>query len=109
MPGRKRQNKSGSDKGELVAVQTVTEVEVLPPSTGVVGEFLENTQNMFRARGMRMKGLLGRINESGERAELLLRMASERMEAAESQLENDLRKEGLMAELQGDDEDLNAD
>ncbi len=50
---------------------------VLPPNSGVVGKFLEETQNMLRARAMRMNGLLKRINESGQRTEGILRMAAE--------------------------------
>jgi len=86
--------------GDLVAVQPVTEVSVLPPNGGVVGRFLEEVQNMFKARAMRMGGLLARINESGQRTELLLRMGAERMEAAEARLEQDLRKQGLILEAE---------
>jgi hypothetical protein len=84
--------------GDLVAVQPVTEVTVLPPNSGVVGRFLEEVQNMFKARAMRISGLLARINESGHRTELLLRMGAERMEAAECRLEQDLRKQGLVSD-----------
>ncbi len=84
--------------GDLVAVQPINEVTVLPPNSGVVGQFLEQVQNMFRARAMRMAGLLARINESGQRTELMLRMGAERMEAAEARLEQDLRKQGLIVE-----------
>src|SRR5271157_3586717 len=87
-------------KGELVAVQPVGEVTILPPNSGVVGRFLEDVHNMFKARAMRMGGLLARINESGQRTELLLRMGAERMEAAESRLEQDLRKQGLISETE---------
>ena len=62
--------------GDLVAVQPITEVTVLPPNGGVVGRFLEEVQNMFKARAMRMSGLLARINESGQRTELLLRIGA---------------------------------
>ena len=86
--------------GELVQFQPATEVTVLPPNSGVVGKFLEDTQNMFRARSMRMKSLLGRIDETGQRMEALLRAASERAEAAEARLEDQLRREGLVPELQ---------
>ena len=55
---------------------------------------------MFKARAMRMGGLLARINESGQRTELLLRMGAERMEAAEARLEKDLRKQGLVSEAE---------
>ena len=54
---------------------------------------------MFKARAMRMSALLARINESGQRTELLLRMGAERMEAAEARLEQDLRK-GLIVETE---------
>ena len=91
--------------GELVAVQPA-ELTVLPPDTGAVGGFLAETANMFRARGMRMKGLLGRINETGQRMESMLREAAERLDAAEAQLENDLRKQGLVTDTdQSDDVD----
>ena len=83
---------------ELVPVQPMGEVTVLPPNSGVVGKFLEDIHNMFKARAMRMGGLLARINESGQRTELLLRMGAEIMEAAEARLEQDLRKQGLMSE-----------
>jgi hypothetical protein len=86
--------------GDLVAVQPITEVTVLPPNSGAVGRFLEEVQNMFKARAMRMGGLLARINESGQRAELLLRMGAERMEAAEARLEKDLRKQGLISKAE---------
>jgi hypothetical protein len=82
----------------LVAVQPINEITVQPPNSGVVGQFLEQVQNMFRARAMRMGGLLRRINESGQRTELILRMGAERMEAAEARLEQDLRKQGLIVE-----------
>src|SRR5271157_2541128 len=85
---------------ELIPVQPVGEVAILPPNSGVVGKFLEDVHNMFKARAMRMGGLLARINESGQRTELLLRMGAERMEAAESRLEQDLRKQGLISETE---------
>ena len=72
-------------------------VSYAPPHSGVVGKFLEDI-NMFKARIMRIGGLLARINESGQRTELLLQMGAERMEAAESRLEQDLRKQGLISE-----------
>lgn len=91
---------------DLVPMQPAGEVEVLPPNSGVVGRFLEETRNMFKARAMRMSGLLRRINESGQRTEVVLRMAAERMEAAESALERQFRKEGLtqMEDDEADDE-----
>jgi hypothetical protein len=87
---------------EIVPIQTTKEIVISPPNSGVVGRFLEETQNMFRARAMRMTGLLRRINESGQRAESLLRMAAEKMEAAEAKLQADLGKEGLLPEPQSD-------
>ena len=83
---------------DLVAFQPSGTVTVLPPNSGVVGEFIQETQNMFKARAMRMNGLLRRINESGQRTEAILRSAAERMEAAEAKLEQDLCKEGLLPE-----------
>ena len=88
--------------GELVPFQPVTEITVMPPSSGVVGKFLEDTQNMFRARSMRMKGLFAKIDETGQRMEALLRSASERADAAEARLEDHLRGQGLLPELQPD-------
>ncbi|MFC1833207.1 hypothetical protein ACFL2Q_00565 [Thermodesulfobacteriota bacterium] len=102
-------NKKDASKGaELVAVEPVnTEMEVLPPTTGTVGNFLNDTANMFKARGMRMRGVLGRIDQSGQRTEALLRTAADCMEAAEAKLEHDLKKEGLLPETtdDGDEEE----
>lgn len=81
---------------QLVAIQPSTDLTVQPPSSGVIGRFLEETANMFRARAMRMIGLQRRINEAGQRTESMLRTAAGLMEAAESRLEQDLRKEGLL-------------
>ena len=90
----------------LVAVEPM-EVEVLPPQSGAVGEFLADTSNMFRARGMRMKALFGRINETGQQMEKMLRCAADTMEAAHGKLEEDLRKQGLLPEIscEADDEE----
>ena len=99
-----RSKKKREDEGALVAVEPM-EVEVLPPQTGVMGQFLTDTENMFRARGMRMKALFGRINETGARMEGFLRMASQAMEAAEAALEDDFRKQGLLLVEPGEDED----
>jgi hypothetical protein len=90
---------------ELVPFEPSTEVIVLAPNSGVIGRFLEETANMFKARAMRMGGLLRRINESGQRTEAILRSAAERMEAAEAKLEQDLCKEGLLTET-GNGNDL---
>ena len=84
--------------GDLVAVQPITEVTVLPPNSGVVGRFLEEVHNMFKARAMRMGGLLRQIDESGQRTEVILRMAAERMGAAESALQHQFQKQGLLSE-----------
>src|SRR5271157_117724 len=83
---------------DLVPVQPSGEVTVLPPDSGVVGRFLKQTEDMFKARAMRMSGLMRRINESGQRTEALLRTAAQRMEAAESTLEQQFHKEGLVNE-----------
>ena len=93
-----KQKEMSRTTGELVAVQPINEVTVLPPNSGVVGRFLGEIQNMFKARAMRMGGLLRQIDESGQRTEQMLRMAAERMEAAEARLEPDLRKQGLVSE-----------
>jgi len=86
---------------EIVPIPTAKEVVVAPPTSGVVWRFLEETENMFKARAMRMTGLLRRINESGQRTESLLRMATQKMEAAEARLQADLAKEGLVPETHG--------
>jgi predicted DNA-binding WGR domain protein len=97
-------NKKQEDTA-LVAVEPM-EVEVLPPQAGAVGEFLADTSNMFRARGMRMKALFGRINETGQQTEKMLRFAADTMEAAHGKLEEDLRKQGLLNDTdQSDDLD----
>jgi len=88
--------------GELVQFQPSSEITVMPPSSGVVGKFLEDTQNMFKARSMRMKALMSKIDESGQRMEGLLRTASERADAAEAKLEDHLRGQGLLPELGSD-------
>jgi hypothetical protein len=90
--------------GELVQFQPATDVQVLPPNSGVVGQFLQDTQNMFRARSMRMKALFARIDETGQRMEAILRGASERADAAEAKLQDHLRAQGLLAELPSGDE-----
>ena len=90
MPKRKKMT------GELMALEPSNQVTLMPPTSGVIGRFLDDTHNMFKARAMRMKGLFNRINESGDRTEGLLRMAAETMEAAEAKLEQDLFSEGLL-------------
>lgn len=89
---------------DLVTLQSSNGVTVLPPDSGVVGQFLEETRNMLKARAMRMAGLLRRINESGQRTEQLLRQAAEGMEAAEAALDAQFRSEGLLPEGQGNEE-----
>ena len=79
------------------------------PDSGFLGRFLDETENMLRARAMRMSGLLRTLNESGQRTELLSRKAAERMEAAHSKLEKDLQKAGLMPPLNGDEADEGQD
>ena len=91
-------NKKKLDETALVALQPSTEITILPPESGVVGEFLDSVRNTFRARAMRMNGLMNRINETGQRMEGLLRMAAERIDAAEARLEDDLRGQGLVAD-----------
>ncbi|MGO9120963.1 MAG: hypothetical protein ACLQPD_25555 [Desulfomonilaceae bacterium] len=93
MPKTKESNQSAA---ELIPFQPSTEVILPPPNSGVIGRFLEETANMFKARAMRMSGLLRRINESGQRTETILRTAAERMEAAEAKLEQDMVKQGLL-------------
>jgi hypothetical protein len=93
-----RNKETGYKPAELIQFDPSKEVIVLPPNSGVIGRFLEETANMFKARAMRMGGLLRRINESGQRTESILRTAAERMEASEAKLEQDLCKEGLLLE-----------
>ena len=83
---------------DLVPVQPAGELTVMPPNSGVVGRFLKQTEDMFKARAMRMSGLLRRIKKSGQRTEQLLRQAAEKMEAAETALERQFQKEGLLME-----------
>jgi hypothetical protein len=89
---------------DLVTFQPSGTVTVLPPDSGIVGEFLNETRNMFKARTMRMNGLLRRINESGQRTEQLLRQAAERMEAAETALTAQFQNEGLLPDGEGNEE-----
>jgi hypothetical protein len=87
---------------DLVALPPSSELTLLPPNSGAVGRFLADTEIMFRAIAMRMSGLLRRINESGRRTETLLRTGSERMEATESALQQQLQKQGLLSENEDD-------
>ncbi len=74
-----------SDKCLQGGLQTLLfSLTVLPPNNGFLRRFLEETQNMLKARAMRMSGLLRRINESGQETEALLRIAAGRMEAAQA-------------------------
>ena len=57
----------------LKAVQPLNEIIIPTPDSGFLGKFLEETENMLKARAMRMSGLLRRINESGQRTENLLK------------------------------------
>jgi hypothetical protein len=98
------QSKDRPSKGEPVAFEPRPDLIVLPPDSGYVGEFLAEVRNMFKARAMRMMGQLARINESGQRTEGLLRMAAERMEAAEARLEKDLLKQRLISDTSTNDE-----
>jgi hypothetical protein len=93
-----KQKDTSRNVTDLVTYQPNGHVTVLPPSSGVVGEFIHETQNMFKARAMRMNGLLRRINDSGQRTEGLLRTAAERMEAAESEPKAQFQNEGLLPE-----------
>jgi hypothetical protein len=81
---------------DLMTLQPVGTVTLLPPDSGVVGSFLDQTANMLKARAMRMNGLLRRIDDAVQRTELLLRTAAERMEAAEAALQDQFSKEGLV-------------
>ena len=96
--------KKNQGETSLAALEPI-EVEVLPPESGAVGEFLADTANMFRARGMRMKALLGRINVTGQRMEKMLRCAADTMEVAHGKLEEDLRKQGLLPEISSAEND----
>ncbi len=89
---------SNRNVADLVPVHPTGEVTVMPPNSGVVGRFLKQTEDMFKARAMRMSGLMRRINESGQRTEALLRTAAQRMEASENNLEQQFQKEGLANE-----------
>jgi hypothetical protein len=103
MATRHKSRKETGDQGQIVALEP-SELVVPPPRSGFVGEFLDETRNMFKARAMRMKALLNRINETGERTEALLRAAAERMEAAHASLEADLDKQGLSAGRDAEEE-----
>ena len=94
---------------DVTRLQPMSDMTVLPPDSGFLGRFLQETENMLRARAMRMSGLLRTLNESGQRTELLLRKAAERMEAAHSKLEKDFQKAGLMPPLNGDEADERKD
>ncbi|MFC1833749.1 hypothetical protein ACFL2Q_03320 [Thermodesulfobacteriota bacterium] len=96
--------KKKKEEAALVAVEPM-EIEVLPPQSGAVGEFLADTSNMFRARGMRMKALFGRINETGQQMEKMLRFAADTMEAAHGKLEEDLRKQGLIGDVDPEEDE----
>jgi hypothetical protein len=90
---KKESNRTTTD---LMTIQPASAVTALPPDSGVVGTFLEQTANMFKARAMRMNGLLRRIDDAGQRTESLLRTAAERMEAGETALQEQFNREGLV-------------
>ena len=96
--------KKKHEETALMAEEPV-DVEVLPPRSGAVGEFLTDTANMFCAQGMRMKALFGRINETGQQMEKMLRCAADSMEAAHGKLEEDLRKQGLLPGISSEEDD----
>ncbi len=90
---------------DLVTLQPADgTVTVLPPDSGVIGQFIDETRNMLKARAMRMSGLLRWIDKSGQRTEALLRQAAERMESEEAALGAQFRSEGLLADSEEDDE-----
>src|SRR5208283_1586884 len=93
----------------LAAVQPLSDTVLPAPDSGFLGRFLDETENMLKARAMRMSGLLRTLNESGQRTEILLRKAAERMESAHAKLEKDLQKAGLMPPLNGDEADEGQD
>jgi hypothetical protein len=94
-------NKETTQKpADLVTFQPKNEPTVLPPESGIIGSFLEQTANMFRARAMRMNGLLRKIDESGQRMEAMLRTALEKSEAAEAVLQDQFGTEGLLQEAE---------
>lgn len=99
-----KQKDSTRNVTDLVTYQPTGTGTVLPPDSGVVGQFLDETRNMLKARAMRMSGLLRRINESGQRTEALLRNAAERMEAAETALQSQFRSEGLLTDTEENEE-----
>ena len=94
---------------DVTRAQPMSDMTILPPDSGFLGKFLQETENMLRARAMRMSGLLRTLNESGQRTELLLRKAAERMEAAHAKIEKDLHKAGLMPHPDGDEADERKD
>jgi hypothetical protein len=90
----------------LAAVQSLNDIIISVPDSGFLGRFLQDTENMLKARAMRMGGLLRRINESGQRTENLLRSAAERMEAAAAELAQQFRKQGLASDPEDDADTL---
>jgi hypothetical protein len=99
---------SNRPSAELITMPPAANVTVLPPESGIVGTFLEQTANMFKARAMRMNGLLRRIDEAGQRTESLLRTAAERMEAAETALQEQFNREGLVQSHETDSDENKA-
>jgi hypothetical protein len=88
--------KKEQSKGNLVSFQPA-EVKVQAPRNGVVGDFLTNTEIMFQTHTLRMKSLVTQINVTQDRMESLLEIAGEMLGAAETRLEEDLRRQGLLA------------
>lgn len=100
----KKESNRTTDLITLQPASCASAVTVLPPDSGVVGTFLEQTANMFKARAMRTNGLLRRIDEAGQRTESILRTAAERMEAAETALQEQFSREGLVQSSETDSE-----
>jgi hypothetical protein len=65
------------------------------PTSGVFGEFMDRTADMFKARAMRCGGLLRRLDESGQRFEGLLKKAALKSEAMEADAIVSLTAQGL--------------
>ena len=81
---------------EIVAYEPTNTVTVLPPESGIVGAFLEQTANMFKARAMRMNGLLRRIDEAGQRTESLLQDCGGTYGGSRAALQEQFNREGLV-------------
>ena len=99
-----RSRKTRIESLMLITVEPREHITLLPPNSGVVGRFLEEAENMFKARAMRIAGLLRRLDESGRTTEQLWRQATERMEASEAALGAQFRSEGLLPNGEKDEE-----